>query len=230
MAACPRLHVLNTSHPCFWFTGQEDSSDDLTASRVLLPDAPSYSGIREQPGQDCPPQRLLPLAPGPLLTLGETQGLESGPRTFLASDDYHLWARHTTHVLNGLSYPNCDEDTSEQLTQPSLNTSLAGLGLPAQREVGSPVLNKDQPPLSSKLNSRLLPALCGAGRSHARGGEGRPAPGHCLHPRAPPQGHRCPLSHEQVGGWFGHRKTGIYSHKFPKNENRHEIRWGLYFR
>ena len=62
MAACPRLHILNTSHPCFWFTGQEDSSDDLTASRVLSPDAPSYSGIKEQPGQDCLPQRLLPLS------------------------------------------------------------------------------------------------------------------------------------------------------------------------
>lgn len=177
MAACPRLHILNTSHPCFWFTGQEDSSDDLTASRVLSPDAPSYSGIKEQPGQDCLPQRLLPLAPGPLLTLRGTRGLESGPRTLLASDDYHLWARHTTHVLNGLSYPNCNEETSEKLIQPSLNTSLTGLGLPAQREVGSPVLNKGQPPLSSKLNSRPLPALCGAGRSHAGGGEGRPAPG-----------------------------------------------------
>ena len=94
------LHVLNTSHPCFWSTSQEDSSDDLTASRVLSPDAPSHSCIREQLGQDCPPQRLLPFAPGPPLTLGETRGLESGPRTLLASEDYHLWARCMTPVFS----------------------------------------------------------------------------------------------------------------------------------
>lgn len=80
VAACPRLHVLNTSHPCFWFTGQEDSSDDLTASRVLLPDAPSYSGIREQPSQDC----LAPEAAATCLLVPSSHsgntGLEFGPR------------------------------------------------------------------------------------------------------------------------------------------------------
>ena len=75
----------------------------------------------------------------------------------------------------------------------------------------SPLLPPGRP------SSQPLPAVCAAGRSQTGGGEGRPAPGHCPGPRAPPQEHRCPLSHEQAGGWFGHRKAGICSHKFQKH-------------
>ena len=94
------LHVLNTSHPCFWFTSQEDGSDDLNASQVLSPDAPSHSGIREQLGQACPASRLLPFAPGAPLTFRETRGLGSRPCTLLALDNYHLRARHMIHMFS----------------------------------------------------------------------------------------------------------------------------------
>lgn len=94
------LHVLNTSRACFWSTSQEDSSDDLTASRVLSPDAPSHSGIREQLGQDCPPQRLLPFAPGPLSHPGKHGGWNPGlahywPPTISGPDARHTCSQGT---------------------------------------------------------------------------------------------------------------------------------------
>lgn len=187
------LHVLNTSHPCFWFTSQEDSSDDLNASQVLSPDAPSHSALGSSLARTACPKAAAICPWSPSYTRGNTgAGIQASHITGLGQLP-SLGQTHNTYVLNGLCYSNCNEETGE-LSQPSLNTSHAGLGLPAQHEVGSPVLNKGQPPLSSGLSSQPLPALCAAGRSQTRGGEGRPAPGHCPRPRAPPQGHRCPLS------------------------------------
>lgn len=99
------LHVLNTSHPCFWFTSQEDSSDDLNASQVLSPDDPSHSGIREQLGQDCLTPEAAAICPwSPSHTRGNTgAGIQALYITGLGQLPY-LGQTHNTHVLNGLLF------------------------------------------------------------------------------------------------------------------------------
>ena len=138
-----------------------------------------------------------------------------------------LGQTHDTRVLKGLCYSNCNEETGEKL---SPNTSLAGLGLPAQHEVGSPVLNKGQPPLSSGLSSQPHPALCGAGRSHTAGGEGGQLQATVPTQGPVPRGTGVLSLMNRVVGGLATGKLEFVHINSKKNVNRHEIRWGLYFR
>ena len=132
-----------------------------------------------------------------------------------------------SHTRGNTGYSNCNEETGEKL---SPNTSLAGLGLPAQREVGSPVLNKGQPPLSSGLSSQPHPALCGAGRSHTAGGEGGQLQATVPTQGPVPRGTGVLSLMNRVVGGLATGKLEFVHINSKKNVNRHEIRWGLYFR